>query len=78
MIRTDDPSDGRAKTVTVTGEGHAVSENIEQTIAVLRADVLGDLVKEDLEATCRVLKAFIGKDGAVEAYEVEGDSQRSD
>ncbi|WP_118181229.1 MarR family winged helix-turn-helix transcriptional regulator [Paraburkholderia phosphatilytica] len=62
MRREDDPADRRAKTIIVTEEGRAVTAQMESDLLKLRAQVLKDVSRDDLEATLRVLKAFVSYD----------------
>ncbi|MEX3581667.1 MAG: MarR family transcriptional regulator [Burkholderia sp.] len=56
--RAEDPADRRAKTVTLTDEGRAVTAKMEEDLRVLRVRVLKSASRADLEATLRVLNAF--------------------
>jgi MarR family transcriptional regulator for hemolysin len=56
--RDEDPDDRRAKTVTLTDEGRAVTARMEEDLRALRARVLKSVSREDLETTLRVLNAF--------------------
>ncbi|NIF74181.1 winged helix DNA-binding protein [Burkholderia sp. Ap-962] len=56
--RDEDPADRRAKTVTLTDEGRAVTAKMEEDLRVLRARVLKSVSRADLKATLRVLNAF--------------------
>lgn len=58
VCRTEDPSDRRAKSLSLTENGRAVALAIEDELLRLRREVLKGVAKEDLEATLRVLKAF--------------------
>lgn len=58
IVRRDDPTDRRAKTIWLTDEGERLSGRIEELLVDLRGQVLADVGKADLEATLRVLKAF--------------------
>ncbi|MEX3629134.1 MAG: winged helix DNA-binding protein [Burkholderia sp.] len=51
--RDEDPADRRAKTVTLTDEGRAVTAKMEEDLRVLKS-----VSRADLEATLRVLNAF--------------------
>jgi len=62
MRRDEDPDDRRAKTVSLTGEGRAVTAKMEKELVGLRAEVLKGVTRADLEATLRVLKAFQASD----------------
>jgi MarR family transcriptional regulator for hemolysin len=56
--RDEDPDDKRAKTITLTDEGRAVTARMEERLMDLRARVLKGVTREDLETTLRVLNAF--------------------
>jgi len=56
--RDEDPDDRRAKTISLTSEGRAVTERMEDELRSLRARVLKGVSRADLEATLRVLNAF--------------------
>jgi MarR family transcriptional regulator for hemolysin len=56
--RDEDPDDRRAKIISLTEEGRAVTAKIERELMGLRADVLDMVSREDLQATLRVLAAF--------------------
>ncbi len=56
--RDEDPADRRAKTITLTDEGRAVTEKMEDDLRALRGRVLKSVSRADLEATLRVLNAF--------------------
>lgn len=56
--RDEDPDDRRAKTITLTDTGRAVTEKMEDDLRALRARVLKGVTRADLEATLRVLNAF--------------------
>ncbi len=56
--RDEDPDDRRAKTVTLTDEGRAVTARMEEDLRALRERVLRTVSRADLEATLRVLEAF--------------------
>ncbi|MEK6349336.1 MAG: MarR family transcriptional regulator [Burkholderia sp.] len=56
--RDEDPDDRRAKTVTLTDEGRAVTAKMEEDLRALRERVLKQVSRADLEATLRVLAAF--------------------
>lgn len=58
IVRKDDPTDRRAKTIWLTDEGECLSARIEALLTDLRGQVLADIGKDDLEAALRVLKAF--------------------
>jgi MarR family transcriptional regulator for hemolysin len=56
--RDEDPEDKRAKTITLTDEGRAVTARMEERLVTLRARLLKGVSREDLETTLRVLNAF--------------------
>ncbi|MEA2727961.1 MAG: MarR family transcriptional regulator, transcriptional regulator for hemolysin [Acetobacteraceae bacterium] len=56
--RDEDPDDRRAKIISLTDEGRLVTAKIEKELIGLRAGVLNDVSREDLEATLRVFAAF--------------------
>jgi MarR family transcriptional regulator for hemolysin len=56
--RDEDPDDRRAKTITVTDEGRKVTDQMEEDLRALRARVLKNVSRADLEATLRVLNTF--------------------
>ncbi|MGA0565226.1 MarR family winged helix-turn-helix transcriptional regulator [Ancylobacter sp. VNQ12] len=58
IVRKDDPTDRRAKTIWLTDEGERLSARIEELLSELRGQVLADVDKSDLDATLRVFKAF--------------------
>ena len=58
VVRKDDPEDRRAKGLWLTDAGQILAERIEREIDALRANVLRDIQRSDLEAALRVLKAF--------------------
>ena len=58
MERRDDAVDRRAKTLWLTTEGRRVTKLMEQELVVLRARVLRNISRQDLEAALRVLQAF--------------------
>lgn len=58
VCRTEDPTDRRAKALSLTQNGRVVALAIEDELLRLRRDVLKGVAKEDLEATLRVFKAF--------------------
>lgn len=58
VCRTEDPSDRRAKSLSLTDNGRTLACSIEKELVRLRADVLRDIQPADLEATLRVLNAF--------------------
>ena len=62
--RDEDPEDRRAKTISLTDEGRAVTAKMEHDLRALRERVLKGVTRADLEATLRVLNAFNTSDGA--------------
>ncbi|KUY89530.1 MULTISPECIES: MarR family winged helix-turn-helix transcriptional regulator [unclassified Burkholderia] len=60
--RDEDPHDRRAKTISLTAAGRAVTAKMEEDLRVLRAQVLKGVTRADLEATLRVLNAFNAAD----------------
>ncbi|MBB3257478.1 MarR family transcriptional regulator for hemolysin [Paraburkholderia bannensis] len=62
--RDEDPDDRRAKTISLTEEGQAVTARMEEDLRGLRARVLKGISRADLEATLRVLNAFNAPDPA--------------
>jgi MarR family transcriptional regulator for hemolysin len=63
--RDEDPDDRRAKIISLTEEGRAVTAKVERQLVGLRAEVLKGFTRSDLEATLRVLSAFNAADAAV-------------
>ncbi|KUZ43461.1 MarR family winged helix-turn-helix transcriptional regulator [Burkholderia territorii] len=60
--RDEDPHDRRAKTISLTAAGRAVTAKMEEDLRALRAEVLKGVTRADLEATLRVLNAFNAAD----------------
>ena len=58
VVRKDDPTDRRAKTLWLTEDGERFAARIEDLLVELRARILADVSKADLEAALRVLSAF--------------------
>ncbi len=58
VCRCEDPSDRRAKALSLTPRGRELAESIENELVRLRRDVLKDISVADLEATLRVMRAF--------------------
>jgi MarR family transcriptional regulator for hemolysin len=56
--RDEDPDDRRAKIISLTEEGRAVTAAMEEKLVSLRAQALNGISRADLEATLRVLDAF--------------------
>lgn len=55
VLRKDDPSDRRAKTLTLTAEGKRMADRLEKALAPFRRDLFKDIPQADVEATVRVL-----------------------
>lgn len=68
--RDEDPEDKRAKTITLTDEGRAVTARMEERLVSLRARLLEDVSREDLETTLRVLNAFTASHASLDAQAV--------
>lgn len=58
VIRTEDPTDRRAKSLSLTDNGRELALSIETELQSLRRKVLKNVAASDLEATLRVLQAF--------------------
>jgi MarR family transcriptional regulator for hemolysin len=58
MCRTEDPTDRRAKSLSLTDAGRALAQSIEDELIRLRREVFSNLDTADLEAALRVIKAF--------------------
>lgn len=55
VLRQDDPSDRRAKTLTLTAEGKRMAERLEKALVPFRRELFKDMPQADVEATVRVL-----------------------
>lgn len=55
VLRQDDPSDRRAKTLTLTAAGKSIADRLEKALAPFRRDLFKDMPQADVEATVRVL-----------------------
>ena len=55
LIRCDDPSDRRAKTIRLTAEGSALVKKVEAALEPLRASLLAGVSDHDLKIALRVL-----------------------
>ncbi|WP_027797490.1 MarR family transcriptional regulator [Paraburkholderia acidipaludis] len=65
LVRRDEDSDDRrAKTITLTDTGRAVTEKMEDDLRSLRGRVLKGVTRADLEAALRVLNAFNASEAA--------------
>lgn len=62
--RDEDPDDRRAKTISLTAEGRAVTAKMEEDLRALRARVLKGVSRAELETALRVLNAFNAPDPA--------------
>ncbi|MDE1168775.1 MAG: winged helix DNA-binding protein [Pseudomonas sp.] len=58
VCRTEDPTDRRAKALSLTEKGRELAEAIEGELVRLRREVLTDIAPADLEAALRVVRAF--------------------
>lgn len=58
VVRTEDPTDRRAKALSLTATGRELAESIESELVRLRREVLKDIEPADLEAALRVVRAF--------------------
>ncbi|MBB3541100.1 MarR family transcriptional regulator for hemolysin [Rhizobium sp. BK176] len=61
ICRVPDEADRRIKLVQLTGGGTAVAERAESCAAELRAQILGDLDPQQVEAALEVLRAIAAK-----------------
>ena len=67
VCRTEDPTDRRAKSLSLTESGRSLALAIEEELLRLRRDVLKGVSEADLHATLRVFQAFAdaaNRDGA--------------
>ncbi|HEY0062531.1 MAG TPA: MarR family transcriptional regulator [Telluria sp.] len=55
LLREDDPSDRRAKTLSLTAEGHRVAARLEAALIPFRREVFKDIPQADVDACLRVL-----------------------
>jgi MarR family transcriptional regulator, transcriptional regulator for hemolysin len=58
LVRKDDQSDRRAKTIWLTSEGEHLADQIELVLATLRDRVLEGVSPDDIDATLRIFKAI--------------------
>lgn len=58
VIRTEDPNDRRAKSLSLTASGRSLATSIESELVQLRKEVLQDIDVADQEAALRVIRAF--------------------
>lgn len=70
--RRDDPVDRRAKTLWMTEMGKSVTRSIETDLVCLRADILKELPRSDLEATLRVYAALLAGAETQQVAMIEG------
>jgi MarR family transcriptional regulator for hemolysin len=67
VCRTEDPTDRRAKSLSLTESGRSLALAIEEELLRLRREVLKGVSEADLHATLRVFQAFAdaaNRDGA--------------
>lgn len=57
LLRKDDPSDRRAKTIWLTSKGELLAERIETVLGTLRERILAGVSDEDIDAALRVCAA---------------------
>lgn len=55
VLRRDDPSDRRAKTLSLTAEGRRIAERLEAMLKPFRREMFDGLPQADVEACLRVL-----------------------
>lgn len=55
VLRQDDPSDRRAKTLSLTAAGKRMAERLEKALVPFRRELFKDVPQADVEATVRVL-----------------------
>jgi MarR family transcriptional regulator for hemolysin len=55
VLRQDDPSDRRAKTLSLTAAGKRMAERLEKALVPFRRELFKDMAQADVEATVRVL-----------------------
>lgn len=77
MQRHEVPDDRRAKTVTLTDAGRAITARMEEELVSLRACVLKGVTRAELETTLRVLKIFQSADVLPESTESQQDRPAS-
>ncbi len=58
VIRKEDPTDRRAKVLSLTPEGRAVVAKMEADLEDLRAAIFGEVDTADIEASLRVFAAL--------------------
>lgn len=55
VLRQDDPSDRRAKTLSLTMEGRRMADRLEKALVPFRRELFKDMPQADVEACVRVL-----------------------
>lgn len=63
IARTDDAADRRVQHIWLTDEGRKLAEDMKERILAFDERFWQDIPKEDLEATCRVLRRLGRTDG---------------
>lgn len=58
VVRKEDPTDRRAKVISLTPEGRAVVTKMEADLEGLRAAIFGEVDSADIEASLRVFQAL--------------------
>ena len=61
LVRREDPSDRRAKTLHLTDEGRALVSKLRAVVADSCAAMLGDVEREDVEACMRVFATLMAR-----------------
>ncbi|MFC7399554.1 MarR family winged helix-turn-helix transcriptional regulator [Chelatococcus sp. GCM10030263] len=77
VVRKDDPTDRRAKTLWLTEDGERFAARLEELLVEHRARILADVAKEDLEAALRVLQAFADAAAAGSVQPAEAETEAS-
>ena len=55
VLRQEDPSDRRAKTLSLTMEGRRIADKLEKALVPFRRELFKDMPQADVEACVRVL-----------------------
>jgi MarR family transcriptional regulator, transcriptional regulator for hemolysin len=55
VLRQDDPTDRRAKTLSLTASGKRIADKLEKALAPFRRELFQDMPQADVEACVRVL-----------------------
>jgi len=55
VLRQDDPSDRRAKTLSLTMDGRRMADRLEKALVPFRRELFKDMPQADVEACVRVL-----------------------